>query len=118
MAFTFTTENWNPFLEENVRFRREVGNEADRFAVAGHVRIPGRLGRVVVGHVPRELSRYIWHAMLWGCEFNASVFDPHRRRSPLGQGGLEIELEVEVWWACSYPEPDQEYEDESKSILQ
>ena len=123
------TENWNPFYKENVRFRREVRNKGDRFAVAGHVRMPGRLGRVVVGHVPRELSRFIWHAILWGCEFNGFVFNPRRRRSPLTQGGLEIELEVEVWWGdeekakklkdhimtCSYPE---EYEDESKKILQ
>ena len=124
-------ENWQPFRRQLVRFKRELDNEKDRFAVAGHVRIQGRAGRVTVGHVPRELSRYIWHALLWGCEFKASVKNPHYRPSPLMQGGLEIEIEVEVYWgdeekcnklkeylaSCNYPGEGEEYSDDSKDIL-
>lgn len=124
-------ENWQPFRGQLVRFRRETDNEADQFAVSGNVRIQGRQGRVTVGHVPRELSRYVWHALFWGCEFNASVKNPHHRRSPLIQGGLEIELEVKVLWndlekgrklkdflsSYNHPGENEEYKDDSKEIL-
>ena len=124
------TENWKPVISQDVRFRREENIEKDRFAVGGFVRIPGRPGRVLVGHIPRELSRYVWHALLLGCQFNASVADTHYKPSPLIQGGLEIELTVKVWWnderRCSilrehmlnYNFPENEYADESKSILE
>ena len=124
------TENWKPVISQDVRFRREENNEKDRFAVGGFVRIPGRPGRVLVGHIPRELSRYVWHALFLGCQFNASVANTHYKPSPLIQGGLEIELTVKVWWnderRCSilrehmlnYNFPENEYADESKSILE
>ena len=92
------TENRHPYTGQTIHFRREINNEADRFAVAGLVRLDGRVGRVTVGHVPRELSRYFWHAILHGCTFSASIANPRHKPSPLTQGGLEIELDVKAWW--------------------
>ena len=85
----------------------------------------GRIARVTAGHVPKQQSRYVWNAMLHGAEFTAHVTDQRHKRSPLTQGGLEIE-----WWAderkceilieritkCTYP--DDEYVDDSKSVLE
>ena len=120
---------WVPTKGQSVHLRTEQNNKHDRFAVAGQARIPGKFGRVTVGHVPRELSRYIWHALLQGCKFDASVKNPYHKRSPLTQGGLEIELEVNVWWSderkCKILEtyvtkdayPEHGYVDDSKAIL-
>ena len=123
------TENWQPFAGQSVYFRRELDNEADRFAVAGLVRMDGRNERITVGHVPRELSRHFWHAILHGCTFSASVTHPRHKSSPLMQGGLEIELDVKAWWGdleklsilnqnvLLYNYPKDDYVDESKDIL-
>ena len=76
-----------------------VENDKDRFAVAGQVMLHGRIGRVKVGDVPKEMSRYVWNAMLHGAKFTAHVTD--QGRSPLPQEALEI---VKLWWAdeCKY----------------
>ena len=60
------TENWAPIIGEELTFMPEHHNSHDRFAVAGQSFLPGRLAPVTVGHVQRELSRYIWHA-IEGC---------------------------------------------------
>ena len=46
---------WSPTVGEVLQLSREEGNAHDRFAVC-LVK-----GEVVVDHVPRELSRKIWH---------------------------------------------------------
>ena len=32
--------------------------------VTGKVLLPNKLSRVVVGHIPREISRHTWHTIL------------------------------------------------------
>ena len=66
----------------------EHHNNHDRFAAAGQSFLRGRLTQVTVGHVPRELSRYIWHAIDRGAICDATLLDPTPRSSPLVQGGL------------------------------
>ena len=123
------TENWKPFRGQRVYLQRELDNEADRLAVTGSVISWERYA--TVGHVPHELSRYIWHALQRKCEFTVSVTNPHHRRSPLMQGGLKIEIEVNGHWgdeesmnklkqyitSSSYPNDGQDYPDDSKDIL-
>ena len=58
--------------------------------------MPGALAPARVGHVPRELSQYIWHAMERGAICGATVLDPTPRPSPLVQGRLEVLLELRV----------------------
>ena len=120
-------ENWVPFVGEKIRFLREHHNSKDRFAVAGQVIRAGRVAHVTVGHVPRELSRYVWHAMSHGALFTARVIDAHYKPSPLLQGGLEIPLKVKLWWGDTLKlntfknmvegNFSSEYKDESKNIL-
>ena len=54
-----TTKGWKPYLQEKITFKREHDNVPDRFAASGLATLRGRLAPVVVGHIPRELSRYV-----------------------------------------------------------
>ena len=82
------TENRRPVKGQELTFYREFDNEFNRFAVAGKTLLPRKLDPSIVGHVPRELSRYIWH----------EVRDERPKRSPLVQGGLEILIEMSIVW--------------------
>ena len=53
------TVNLNPCIEQKYNFKREFYNKHGRFAVGGRAMLPGKVAPVVVGHVPKELSRHI-----------------------------------------------------------
>ena len=90
---------WKPHLKQPLIFKQERNNERDRFAVAGQTNLPGTLSPSTVGHIPLELSRYIWYALERGASVNAEVKSVKYKPSPLVQGGLEIPIEVTVRWA-------------------
>ena len=50
------------------------------------------------GHVPFEISRYLFYAIAHGCKFEVVVQDTKHVKSPLTQGGLEIKSWVAVEW--------------------
>ena len=91
----------------------------------------GKIGLIVVGYVPRELSQYIWFSIGEGAKFEAEVHKEKPMASPLVQGGLEIPIKVSVTWnepeilsilvakvkEVEYPLTG-EYVDNSKNILQ
>ena len=52
----------------------------------------------VVGHMPGEISHYTWFAIEGGENIRAQVVSTNTKRSPLTQGGLEIEIKVTVVW--------------------
>ena len=54
---------WKPFIGQVTTFPREEKTPHDRFAISGLAKIPEKIGRVVVGHIPRERSRYMWCAL-------------------------------------------------------
>ena len=82
------TENWVPFKGEHLIFEQEYNNIHDEFAVAGKTsNLPGRDTPITVGHVPREISRFVWFAIYHGASITARVADPQPIRSPLVQGG-------------------------------
>ena len=121
-----TTENWTPYQGENISFHCEHGNIHDQFAVAGRTQVLNR-ANVTVGHVPRELSRYIWYSIQHGAAISGKVLDPNPVRSPLVQGGLEILLELTIAWN-DFRKLDilrkkmlsvvlSDYDDESREIL-
>ena len=125
-----TTKGWKPYLQQKITFKREHNNVHDRFAVSGLTTLRGTLAPVVVGHIPRELSRYVWYALQKGAKFTGEVIAVKAKRSPLIQGGLEIPIKVVVQWSdsrnlsllkqrteqVSYP-IETDYTDDSKSIL-
>ena len=87
---------WVPKLNEKLETIHEENNPHDRYAVAAIRKTVSRLRPVVVGHLPREISRFTRFIILHGATVKVKVSDTKYRRSPLIQGGLEIPVEVEV----------------------
>ena len=127
---------WTPTLHEVLEAKQESGNAYDSFAIACTKKLPSRLTESVVGHLPKEVSRYTYYIILHGAKVTAMVIDTHHRRSPLMQGGLEIPIQVTVEMDLTeknrqcldkyetlvgekYKEPvDGKFEDATDSILQ
>ena len=119
-----------PYVGQKITFKREHNNPYDKFAVTGKVMMKGKIGLIVVGHLPRELSRYIWFSIGEGAKFEAEVHKEKPMASPLVQGGLEIPIKVSVTWdepkklsilvvkvkQVEYP-LTKEYVNDSKNIL-
>ena len=89
-------ELWNPRLNEKLDTIHEENNPHDRYAVAAIRETVSRLTPVVVGHLPREISRFTRFIILHGATVKVKVSNTKYRRSPLIQGGLEIPIEVEL----------------------
>ena len=87
-----------PYVQQNISFRQERDHEYDRFAVCGLVKIPGKIELTIVGHIPQEISRYVWYAMEEGANIAGKVVKEHYKPSSLFQGGLEIPIKVFVQW--------------------
>ena len=58
-----------------------------------------KIDRVVVGHIPRKLSRYKWYALDSGAIISRKVMSDKYKPSLLFQGGLEIPIKVFVSWS-------------------
>jgi len=97
-GFHFYRSCWKPYVGQKIDFRNEKNNKHDKYAVAGYTKLPGKIIMCVVGHIPREISRYIWFAKEGGANVTGYVLSTKAKRSPLLQGGLEIEIEVAVTW--------------------
>ena len=95
-GFHVYKELWNPKLNEKLETIHEENNPHDRYAVAAIRKTVCRLRPVVVGHLPREISRFTRFIILHGATVKVKVSNTKYRRSPLIQGGLEIPVEVEV----------------------
>ena len=65
----------------------------DPYVIAWKLLKRGTLAPVTVGHVPREVSRFVYMFMKRGGQLKARVIDNSFYRSPIPQGGLEIKLE-------------------------
>ena len=86
---------WKPFIGQVITFAREKKRPYDRFAISGSAKIPGKIGHIVAGHIPRELSRYMWYALDTGTIISGKVIPDKYKPSPLFQG-LEILIKVFV----------------------
>ena len=89
------------------------------------------LAASIVGHMPRELSRFIWYVIERGARITATLVFTQAKDSPLVQGGLEIPVIVKVEWeneinlqrlkkkvaSLSYS-LEEDYVAESKDILE
>ena len=95
------TVNRRPYVGQKITFKREHNNPHDRFAVAGKTMLKGKIAPVTVGHVPRELARYVWYARMEGAKFEAVVHQEKEKPSPLVQGGLEIIIKMKATWGLT-----------------
>ena len=64
--------------------------------MAGEIMLPGTLVASIVGHIPKEISRYTLYIVEHGASVDAFVLATHHRLSPLTQGGLEIPIKLVV----------------------
>ena len=118
--------------KQQLTFKQEKDNKHDGFAVAGQTILPGTIFPSSVGHIPMELSQYIWHALQREAVIKGEVTAIKYKPSPVVQGGLEIPIAVTVKWddknaidilrkkveEVRYPVgEDDHYTDESKDIL-
>ena len=118
-----------PSLNQFINFKQERNNRYDRFAVAGMTKLLGTLAASIVGHMPRELRRFIWYAIERGTRITTTLVSTQAKDSPLVQGGLEIPVIIKVEWeneikrlkkkvaSLSYS-LEEDYVDESKDILE
>lgn len=99
-GFHVYQEKWKPFIGQELSFVQEADNVYDCFAVAVKTKCKGSLApQEIVGHVPLELSRFIFFAIQHGCSFSAKVLTQKPVRSPLVQGGLEVVCAVSASWS-------------------
>ena len=90
--------SWKPILKRQVSFKQEKDSKHDWFAVAGQTMFPVTLIPSTIGHIPIELSRYIWHALQREADIKGEIIAIKYKPSPLVQGGLETPVEVAVKW--------------------
>ena len=83
----------NPRREEILRVKKEENHTAlliDPHAVAFTRKSKQRLVPDIVGHIPLEISRFIWFFLDRGGRCSARVYSSRYRPSPIPKGGLEI----------------------------
>ena len=67
--------NLRPYVGQKITFKREHSNPNDSFAVPGKTMFKGKIAPVTADHVPRELARYVWYAIMEGGKFKAVVHE-------------------------------------------
>ena len=82
---------WEPYLEEILSCYHKIGNDFDYFSIKTCTG-----DEVKVGHLPREISRPTKFLIDRGAVVKSKITSSHYRRSPLLQGGLEIQCIVSV----------------------
>ena len=79
------TVNWNLYIGQDLRFKCELNNIRDKFAVCGKALLPEKIAPVVAGLVAKELSRHIWFAIQKGAKVSAVVDNIKPKASSLLQ---------------------------------
>ena len=68
---------------------------ADKFSVAWKRKLKTKLTADVVGHMPREISRAVWHFITHAGVLNGKVYGPAYFPSPIATRGLDILIDCE-----------------------
>ena len=82
---------WQPKEAEKLDCLHEVDNPFDVFAIK-----TGNSDKNITGHLPREISRVTKFLLDRGAVVYAELTSTNYRRSPLMQGGLEIQCKITV----------------------
>ena len=75
---------WKPKLGELLNTELDTLNIHDQFAISV------KQDHLIVGHIPREISKFCHYFIRRGGVITVEIVDTKRRRSDLPQGGLEI----------------------------
>ena len=95
-GFHYYQKDWKPSVNDILTFCHEKDNPHDPFAVAIKGKLKSTVAPITVGHVPIEISRFVFFSLERGCNYSAEVLEKKPSRSPLQQGGLEIKCRVRV----------------------
>lgn len=88
---------WALRINQQLIVKPESGNLFDPYAIGLFTKIRGKIEPLsLVGHLPREISRFCKFFFEYGGNIEATVCDIKFRRSPLPQGGLEILITLTV----------------------
>ena len=85
----------NISLHQPVRILKETNLtsiEIDPYCCKVTIKRIDRIGDVTVGHIPRELSRYVYFFLHEGGSVTGTVASINPRVSPIPEGGLEIPI--------------------------
>ena len=82
---------WRPKENKKLICLHEPGNIFVRFAI----KTISENGEIA-GHLPKEISRITKYFLERGASMYCTLSSEHYRRSPLVQGGLEIECQVAI----------------------
>ena len=85
----------NIHLHQHVVVLKEVNNisiNIDPYCCRITIKRVDRIGPVTVGHVPRELSRFIFYFIQEGGSVTGTVASTTPRISPIPEGGLEVPI--------------------------
>ena len=81
-------------MNRELRCMHQPENAFDVFAIA--LLVTADENAVVIGHVPRGISRATKFLIDRGAEFKAEVSSQRYRRSPLVQSGLEVPIKLYI----------------------
>ena len=87
----------NSRRDKKLEAKKEDNEEAtkiDPYAIAWTIKRKDKLFPVVVGHIPREISRFTKFFLNYGGRIEAKVFFSQYKPSPIPSGELEIPLVV------------------------
>ena len=92
-GFHVYREVWRPVLGEFLEMEQDYGNVHDPFSIAIKAVSRERLTNFeIVGHIPREISRFCHYFLNYGGALEGRVRIVKYRPSPIPNGGLEIPI--------------------------
>ena len=66
-GYHFYRNTWTPKIGENLEVKQEVGNVYDPFSMVLGAKVRGKLTDFdIVGHIPREISRFCHYFINYG----------------------------------------------------
>ena len=95
-GFHVYSDKWKPRTGERISIVHKKRNIHDINAMACKKTLPGTLAPSIIGHLPKEISRYTRYIIEHGAQVCAFVISTTHRVSPLIQGDLEIPIRVEI----------------------
>ena len=73
-GFHVYRELWKPNLGQNLQVKQEIGNSHDPFSISLGAKIPEKLTDFdIVGHIPRQISRFCHYFVNYGGKIEARV---------------------------------------------
>ena len=82
-------------IGELLQAKREanlVALNIDPYSIARMLKRRDKLVPIVVGHIPKEISRFVWFFLGYGGEVKGKVYSQKCQASPIPNGDLEIIL--------------------------